>query len=210
MRLVKSSFGQRLGRPSQAYSVLWKSLFLSLGVAYFATSNQASAQELSQSKLVSLFETVCLKSGADQTAAIRAAKRLGLKEVSPHQYSDAKTTLNVHFLSSDKVSWRGEISTSKIDGGSWDTVAFSVANLATFKGKGSGCVVSAYNVPLERLAAAAAPMVAKYEGQMKVKSRGRVGQADVILNERKARIFTRPLKISSQLRFVVLSVVRSQ
>lgn len=210
VQLIKSSFDRRSSRSIQSYSTIWHSLVFCLGVVSIATPNEAGAQELSQSKLVAMFETVCLKSKADPTAAARAAARLGLKQVSPHQFSDARTTLNVHLLTSDTSSARAKIELSKFADGGWDTVKLSVSKPAGFKGKGTGCALSAYNVPIERLAGAMAPVAAKYNGQMKVKSRGRVGQADITLSGEKARIITRPMNVTSKFTFAFLSVVRSR
>ena len=169
---------------------------------------QGSAQSISQAKLVSTFDKACLETGAAFAPVMKVTSQLGLKRRDTHQWSNSKTTLNVHLFTSSIPTAPASIKANKITKNGPDFIAVNMAKHSGYKGTGTGCAVSAYDVPIEGLATLLGQHTVNYGGQVKVRSQGRVGRANVQLAGKKAQTRSRPLKVGKQLLFVLLSVVR--
>lgn len=176
-------------------------------VTSFTWVGPSQAKDISAAQMVSHFNTICLKTGTEVNAIAAASKKKGLEPYSKTQWSNASMTLNAHALTSDRGTAGGTIEPAKVTKKNWDWIRFNVADLANYKGKGTGCVVTAYGLTMTDVINGLAQLSAQYGAQVKVKSRGRVGQTTFKISGDTYRVIARPLKLQN-LEFVALSVVR--
>ncbi len=173
-----------------------------------ATQSAAAPTTTSQAQLLSMFETICLRSYPNTAKMQTLAVKAGLKQVNGSQWSNADTSVNVFVFTPGEKPESAQIKSSLFKDVAWKFKIIPVDAHAKLKRGEVGCAIATFATPVSGLVPNLAQVVARF-GNVDLKSArsGAVGRGTGQVNGVKVRINSKALSDGPQVRFGFISAV---